>query len=304
MQRPVSVTVFGVINILFGVFGLLSNLMLTVMRFAPHLLMLQGQGLMAESPHAVVNIWTQTLLIAGIFVSMGLIAAGIGLFFLHPSARKASIGYSIYAILTAAGGMLISVIYVALPTLQTADTHNVPGGQATLIGGMIGGLLGATCFNLVHPVLLWYFMMRPNVMAAFGGVTAAPLIEPRRRVVTSDNPYASPDSEVLSAAVVGEQPTSGVEGVVETLIPSGNGPALAAYYLGLFSLFPCLGFPLGVAAVVFGQRGLRNVRENPAVSGGVHAWIGIICGSIFGLFNFALAVLMVIGLIAIATGKK
>ena len=68
------------------------------------------------------------------------------------------------------------------------------------------------------------------------------------------------------------------ESIVETFVPSQNGPALVSYYVGIFSLFPCLGFPLGVVAVYYGLQGLRRVRENPAVRGGAHAWVGIVCG--------------------------
>ncbi len=62
------------------------------------------------------------------------------------------------------------------------------------------------------------------------------------------------------------------------LIPYKNPHALTAYYLGLFSLAPCIGLPLGIGGLVLGIMGLKKRRENPVIKGSVHAWIGIIMG--------------------------
>jgi len=62
------------------------------------------------------------------------------------------------------------------------------------------------------------------------------------------------------------------------LIPYKNPHALIAYYLGLFSLAPCIGLPLGIGGLVLGIIGLKKRRENPIIKGSVHAWIGIIMG--------------------------
>ena len=82
------------------------------------------------------------------------------------------------------------------------------------------------------------------------------------------------------------------------LMPSKNGPALAAYYLGVFSIIPFLGIPMGIAAFILGMKGLRKAREHPEVKGKVHAWVGIIAGGVFALLYLAL-----IGLIIAFSGK-
>ncbi len=64
------------------------------------------------------------------------------------------------------------------------------------------------------------------------------------------------------------------------LIPYKNAQALWAYYLGIFSLIPCVGILLGIAALVLGVRGLKYARQHPAACGKVHAWIGIIFGGL------------------------
>ena len=85
-------------------------------------------------------------------------------------------------------------------------------------------------------------------------------------------------------AVLGPTATGGgsatprKDGSLDSIIPVKNPPALIAYYLGLFSLLPLLGLPLGIAAVVLGIIGLRKLRQTPQAKGIVHAWVGIGCG--------------------------
>jgi Domain of unknown function (DUF4190) len=63
------------------------------------------------------------------------------------------------------------------------------------------------------------------------------------------------------------------------LIPYKNPYALVAYYTGIFSLIPLLGFILSLIAVPLGIIGLRQRKKRPVISGAVHAWVGIVCGS-------------------------
>jgi len=86
----------------------------------------------------------------------------------------------------------------------------------------------------------------------------------------------------------------GGDSAISTLIPYKNGPALIGYYLGVFSLIPFLGLPLGLAAVPLGIAGLKRHKRNPTDKGKAHAWVAIICGSISillygGLIAFGIA---------------
>jgi predicted Zn finger-like uncharacterized protein len=73
---------------------------------------------------------------------------------------------------------------------------------------------------------------------------------------------------------------------VSTLIPYKNGLALAAYYVGVFSLIPCAGLLLGPIAFVLGILGFRYVRANPTAKGTGHAIAGIILGGLTALGNW------------------
>ena len=70
---------------------------------------------------------------------------------------------------------------------------------------------------------------------------------------------------------------------ITTIIPYRNAPALAGYYLAVFGLIPVLGLVFSVPAVVLGIIGVRRRRQNPALKGAVHAWIGIILGGLMTL---------------------
>lgn len=79
---------------------------------------------------------------------------------------------------------------------------------------------------------------------------------------------------------------------ISAVIPYRNMPAVISYYLAVFSLIPCLGIPLGLAAVVLGAIGLKRAREQPECKGRVHAWTGIILGGLFG-FGYLIALCLI-----------
>lgn len=87
------------------------------------------------------------------------------------------------------------------------------------------------------------------------------------------------------------EPTTVFEDMASSILPSRNGAALWAYYLGLFSLFPGLGTILMVIAIVQGVKALRMVRLYPQVKGRVHAVVGIVAGIIGGLISTTCCVL-------------
>src|SRR5258708_1908899 len=70
---------------------------------------------------------------------------------------------------------------------------------------------------------------------------------------------------------------------IAAIIPFKNSKALIAYYLGVFSIIPCVGSPLGIAALLLGLQGLKDYKKNPQSHGAVHAWVGILVGGFFGL---------------------
>lgn len=108
------------------------------------------------------------------------------------------------------------------------------------------------------------------------------------------NPYESPNEfsePPMPASPTGGDSTGGV-------IPYKNPHALAAYYLAIFGLFPCIGIVLSVPALILGIIGLQKRKLNPQIKGSVHAWIGIIVGGLCTLGHLLGIGLIVVGAIS------
>ena len=165
MQRPTAVTVFGILNIVFAALGIIGVIG-SVMLFA---------AVGADSKNPVVQIihdnaayaaWMKISVALGLPVSAALLAAGIGLLQLRPWARRFSIIYAIYSMVMVVVGSVINYFFLMQPMLEQA--HQKSGPEAAgAIGGAIGGTVGG-CFGLIYPVVLLIFMLRANVVAAFG----------------------------------------------------------------------------------------------------------------------------------------
>jgi uncharacterized iron-regulated membrane protein len=87
-------------------------------------------------------------------------------------------------------------------------------------------------------------------------------------------------------------PAASAEGSgIEVIIPYKNTAALTAYYLGIFSIV--CGIVLGLPALVLGILGLRYADRHREARGKVHAWIGIILGSLMTLISLAVIGFMI-----------
>ena len=167
MQRPVSLIVFGVLNLVFALLG--------VMGFAFSALLLFG-GMQAALDPVTRDLFANPAYLAFLKISMliGLVAllalgaAGIGLLLTKPWGRTLSIGYGVYAILMSLVGMVVNYLFVWQPQLERIQRMAAGPEQAAMYGGMIGGACGG-CVGLIYPVLLLVFMFRPNVIAAMRG---------------------------------------------------------------------------------------------------------------------------------------
>ncbi|HEV8058806.1 MAG TPA: hypothetical protein VGP68_02980 [Gemmataceae bacterium] len=82
------------------------------------------------------------------------------------------------------------------------------------------------------------------------------------------------------------------DGGISTLIPYRNPKALAAYYLGFFSLICVVGVAPAPFAIVLGIMGVLTARANPEAKGTVHAWIGIVFGVLSLVGNAILITLL------------
>ncbi len=127
------------------------------------------------------------------------------------------------------------------------------------------------------------------------GLSICPSCGIRLAQPPSASPYAAP-GEVSAATPQYRNPNE--EGdATGGVIPYKNPKALIAYYLGILSGLPLIGFPLGIAAFVLGIQGLQARKRNPAIKGSVHAGIGIGCGGIFTLLWGAVIILIIVAMV-------
>jgi len=164
MQRPTSLTVLGILNIVFACFGFCGGLCglgaLAMMPMIADIIPPEArdefvQNLEKSLPPEM-QVYTYVQGGVGIVASIVLIIAGVALLKCRPIGRTLSIGWAAYGLLS----IIVSVVMNAM--FVWPNMADQPGGMAGAIGGtLFGSLIGAA-----YPIVLAYFMFRPNVVAA------------------------------------------------------------------------------------------------------------------------------------------
>ena len=96
-----------------------------------------------------------------------------------------------------------------------------------------------------------------------------------------------PENQTPPAAEAPEQappPAETPEPVAEAAPPAAAAPeenpeATKACYLGIASIIPILGIPIGFYAITLGVKGLKNANQQATPVGRQQAWIGIMAGA-------------------------
>ena len=156
-----------------------------------------------------------------------------------------------------------------------------------------------TCLGIFTFVVLLRDSVRELYEAApDGGSPAAPAAVPSSASTPTsmtENPAPVPPPIPPAPPPVNVVPEQG--DATGGIIPYKNPHALTAYYLGIFSCFPVLGFFLGIAAVALGVSGLKAHTRKPVIRGTVHAWIGIVCGSCSVALHLLVAALIILSVL-------
>lgn len=148
--RPTVVTVFGILNIVFGTLGVICSPLSIAVLYMP---------ITEQEIHITpaMRVYAVVGGIVGVFMGLLLIAAGIGLLNLRAWARKVSYGYGWFAVVWGVIGLGLNLVW-NLPEMER-------GPEA--VGGMCGGICGGVV-GLIYPVLLIIFMRKPQVVEACG----------------------------------------------------------------------------------------------------------------------------------------
>src|SRR5665213_992710 len=185
-KRPTSIMVIAIFHFIFGALGLLWGLflMLGVLFLLSH-----------PKPAAVAPNPNQPTLLAideyvdarapfrreaqvaavltGLFLSVVLLADGIGLLFYQPWARFVAIGYGVLSILYQACWLLYAIL--CLLPIQLAFYDALPAATAQVQTDKTGGRIGVACgsllpvLGLIYPAIVLVVMLLPSTAAAFRG---------------------------------------------------------------------------------------------------------------------------------------
>jgi hypothetical protein len=160
MPRPVPVSIFGILNIVFGVYALYSV-------FAT----LSTLSITGETKNEIAKIihdvpayatWVKCTIPLGLLSFVLLVPAGVGLLRLAEWARNLSIAYGVYAILFDIAVAITNYRYVLPRVLGEAFRANGGSSVPLAVVAIMGGL-----FGMIYPVALIVFMMRKEIVAAF-----------------------------------------------------------------------------------------------------------------------------------------
>lgn len=149
--RPTCVTVFGILNIVFGAMALLCS------PFG--LITMKMPGM--EAFGGTFKTWLIVSTVVGMIAAGFQVALGIGLLKLKPWARAGNVIYGSFAILWGLAGIAVTMT-IMIPAMQ----KSMGADQAGAVGGMVGGMIGGVA-GLIYPVLLLIFMNRQDVKDAF-----------------------------------------------------------------------------------------------------------------------------------------
>jgi hypothetical protein len=158
-QRPMSVLIFGILNIGYGLFNLAAVVLGVVMsRLGP-----SGNPVAdAMKTDPTMAAWNKVAMPLGVILALALIAFGIGLLLSKNWARLGSIVWSVFEIFLKVIGSIM-----AWPITQRAlqQMPNMPRGPMVLGVAKIFMVLGIIVF-LAYPAVLLFFMTRDNVIDA------------------------------------------------------------------------------------------------------------------------------------------
>lgn len=150
VEKPTSVKVFGILNIVFGGLGLICT----------PLGLLVGVAAMQKTMEATAayKMWTLASGFIGIGFAIWLLVVGIGLVMMKRWARRGSVAYACVIIFWNIIGAGVNIAALSLKWINLPEA-GLPG----FIGGMVGGM----CGGLIYPILLLIFMQTGKVRKAF-----------------------------------------------------------------------------------------------------------------------------------------
>lgn len=165
--RPASLTVFGILNMLFGILGICGSAASAAPFFVdlPRDPAVPNPMLDLMETDAAYRLFLQASAALGATAGIAVLAGGIGLLLSKAWGRTLSIVYAWYTIIAILVGMVVNW-FVMQPLLAKMQAGDGPG-RFVVIFGLVGGLIGGLV-AMVYPIILLVFMNRKVLRDAVG----------------------------------------------------------------------------------------------------------------------------------------
>lgn len=167
LEKPVSVKILGILNIVFGIMGICGLIGSAVALFSnaipqdpnfpnPTIELLQNNN--------AYRLYMIATLALGFVATILLGYSGVGLIMYRRYGRSLSLVYCWYAIVSVFVGVIVNTFVLVMPAWQQFQQQQAQGAAVTpqlmgLLFGAIGGTFGG-CFGLIYPAVLMFFMYR------------------------------------------------------------------------------------------------------------------------------------------------
>jgi hypothetical protein len=163
-QRPAVATVFGILNLVFGILGVCGSAA-SVVGFAvlsSNLVdaKMKEQMNLQQFDDPVFFGLLSMQMVLGTILSVVIIFSGIGLLKFKPWGRKLANFYAVAYLGLLVVGVTINIIFTVIPAINAA---NQPGATPDKIGGAVGGAMGgvfSVCFGVIYPICILIFLNR------------------------------------------------------------------------------------------------------------------------------------------------
>jgi len=163
--RPTVVTVFGILNLVFGIMGMICtpfSLLVLLIPQPPNAPPNPALDLM-KSPGYAQGL--PIMVAVGMLTSLLLTIAGVGLLKVRGWGRSLSNLYVGAFVVTAIGNLAFNYMNLYAPLLEQARKANDPQALTAATMQLIIGI-GGLCVGAIYPLLLAIFMNRPKVIEA------------------------------------------------------------------------------------------------------------------------------------------
>lgn len=162
-ERPTSVTVFAIINLILSGLGVIGILFWVLAKLGLKFQSSQGNPVLElmEASRGY-QLFTDVASGLGILVTILLLSASIGMFSLKPWSRRVTIGWGVYSILMTLVALGVNYLAIFGPLIANSTG---PEHVGMIVAVVIQGVISV--FFIGYYLLMIFMLMRPKVVDAF-----------------------------------------------------------------------------------------------------------------------------------------